>query len=166
MWLLVLSLSPSLSSSPNPPPQLQAEIKIHRLLKHPRITEYKHFFEDRKNCYILLELCSNASMNELIKARKRLTDPEVVYYMSQLVEGTRYMHSTNVIHRDLKLGNLFLSSTMSLKIGDLGLAAKLACKEERKRTVCGTPNYIAPEVIDGKGGHSFQVDVWSMGVIM
>ena len=51
--------------------KLQAEIKIHRVLKHRRIVEYKHFFEDRTNCYILLELCHNQSMNELIKRRKR-----------------------------------------------------------------------------------------------
>jgi len=76
------------------------------------------------------------------------------------------MHQLNVIHRDLKLGNLFLDRHLSVKIGDLGLATKLAHENERKRTICGTPNYIAPEIIDGKGGHSFQVDVWSIGVIM
>ncbi|GMH69666.1 hypothetical protein TrLO_g11246 [Triparma laevis f. longispina] len=146
--------------------KLQAEIKIHRCLKHRRIVEYKHFFEDRTNCYILLELCHNQSMNELIKRRKRLTEPEVLFYMAQLIDGTRYMHTNNVIHRDLKLGNLFIDRHMSIKIGDLGLATKLTHSSERKRTICGTPNYIAPEIIDGKGGHSFQVDIWSMGVIM
>ena len=130
------------------------------------MVEYKHFFEDRVNCYILLELCHNHSMNELIKKRKRLSEPEVLYYMDQLIEGTRYMHQLNVIHRDLKLGNLFLDRHLGVKIGDLGLATKLAHENERKRTICGTPNYIAPEIIDGKGGHSFQVDVWSIGVIM
>ena len=67
------------------------------------------------------------------------------------------MHQLNVIHRDLKLGNLFLDRHLSVKIGDLGLATKLTHENERKRTICGTPNYIAPEIIDGKGGHSFQV---------
>ena len=84
----------------------------------------------------------------------------------QLIDGTKYMHTNNVIHRDLKLGNLFLDRHLGVKIGDLGLATKLTHSNERKRTICGTPNYIAPEIIDGKGGHSFQVDIWSMGVIM
>lgn len=148
--------------------KLQAEIKIHRSLKHKHICEYKHFFEDKNNCYILLELCHNQSMNELLKRRKRLTEPEVKYYLSQLLQSVLFMHQQNVIHRDLKLGNLFLDKQLRIKVGDFGLASKLSASDEKRRTICGTPNYIAPEVIDGdkeKRGHSFEVDVWSMGVI-
>jgi polo-like kinase 1 len=66
----------------------------------------------------------------------------------------------------MKLGNLFLTDKMEEKIGDFGLATKLEFEGDRKRTVCGTPNYIAPEVLDGKQGHSYEVDVWSLGVII
>lgn len=66
----------------------------------------------------------------------------------------------------MKLGNLFLNKNMELKLGDFGLATKLEFEGEKKRTICGTPNYIAPEVLDGKVGHSFEVDVWSLGVII
>lgn len=75
------------------------------------------------------------------------------------------MHQHRVIHRDLKLGNLFLSEKMEIKLGDFGLATKLEYEGERKRTICGTPNYIAPEILEGKNGHSYEVDVWSFGVI-
>jgi polo-like kinase 1 len=149
--------------------QLQAEIKIHRTLKHDNICEYKHFFEDRDNCYILLELCHNQSMNEMIKRRKQLTEPEAIFFMGQMLEAVRYMHGNNVIHRDLKLGNLFLDKHLNMKVGDLGLATRLEDKDEKRKTICGTPNYIAPEIIQGdkaKRGHSFEVDVWSMGVIL
>jgi polo-like kinase 1 len=78
----------------------------------------------------------------------------------------KYLHSHRVIHRDLKLGNLFLNDKMEIKVGDFGLATKLEFDGERKRTICGTPNYIAPEVLEGKQGHSYEVDVWSLGVIM
>jgi len=148
--------------------KLQAEIKIHRSLKNKYICEYKHFFEDKTNCYILLELCHNQSMNELLKRRKRLTEPEVKYFISQLLESIKYLHSINVIHRDLKIGNLFLDKNLKLKVGDFGLASQLASVDEKRKTICGTPNYIAPEIIDGnkeKRGHSFEVDIWSMGVI-
>ena len=77
----------------------------------------------------------------------------------------RYLHKNQVIHRDLKLGNMFLNQNLEIKIGDFGLATKLEFPGERKRTICGTPNYIAPEVLEGKG-HSYEVDVWSLGVIM
>ena len=70
----------------------------------------------------------------------------------QLIQGTLYMRTNNVIHRDLKLGNLFLSRTLEVKIGDLGLASKLDTAEDRRTTICGTPNSIAPEIIDGKKG--------------
>ena len=76
------------------------------------------------------------------------------------------MHQNRIIHRDLKLGNLFLTDKMEVKVGDFGLAAKIEFDGERKRTVCGTPNYIAPEVLENKNGHSFEVDIWSFGVIL
>ena len=104
---------------------------------------------------------------ELLKRRGRLSEPEVQYYMIQLLDAVHYMHSNNIIHRDLKLGNIFLNSNMEVKVGDLGLAAQLSHSEERKRTVCGTPNYIAPEILEGHStGHSFEVDTWSLGVIL
>lgn len=139
------------------------------MLKHKHVCEFKHFFEDRENCYILLELCHNQSMNEMIKRRKRLTEPEAAYFMSQLLLAVQYMHENNVIHRDLKLGNLFIDKQLHIKVGDLGLATRVEDKDEKRKTICGTPNYIAPEIIQSdksKRGHSFEVDVWSMGVIL
>lgn len=83
-----------------------------------------------------------------------------------MVNGIHYLHSKRIIHRDLKLGNLFIDDKMEIKLGDFGLATKLDFDNEKKRTICGTPNYIAPEVLDGKSGHSYEVDMWSFGVII
>lgn len=72
----------------------------------------------------------------------------------------------------LKLGNLFLTDNMQIKVGDFGLATTVNYDGERKRTICGTPNYIAPEILDsqklpcGMGGHSYEVDYWAIGVIL
>ena len=145
--------------------KLMTEIKIHRSLHHPHIVGFEHFFEDSENVYILLELCTNQTMNELLRRRKRLTELEVQCYMNQVISALLYLHSHRVIHRDLKLGNFFLSDKMEIKIGDFGLATKLEFDGEKKRTICGTPNYIAPEVLDGKQGHSYEVDTWSLGVV-
>src|SRR5437868_4153975 len=100
-------------------------------------------------------------MSELMKRRKTLTEPETRFYFVQIISALQYLHDNCVIHRDLKLGNLFIDHDMKIKIGDFGLATKLAHPNERKRTVCGTPNYIAPEILEGKEGHSFEVDIWS-----
>ena len=84
----------------------------------------------------------------------------------QIIASLKYLHAHRIIHRDLKLGNLFLNADMEVKLGDFGLAAKLDFDGERKRTICGTPNYIAPEVLEGRSGHSYEVDIWSLGVII
>jgi polo-like kinase 1 len=146
--------------------KLISEIKIHKSLHHPNIVSFEHYFEDSENVYILLEMCHNQSMNELIKRRKRLTELETMCYLVQLIKALKYLHSHRVIHRDLKLGNLFLTDKMEVKVGDFGLATKLEFENEKKRTVCGTPNYIAPEILESKNGHSYEVDIWSLGVIM
>jgi len=146
--------------------KLISEIKIHKSLQHVHVVGFEHVFEDQENVYILLELCTNQTLSELLKRRKRLTELEVQCYMMQLIPALKYMHSHRIIHRDLKLGNLFLSDKMEIKIGDFGLATKLEFDGEKKKTICGTPNYIAPEVLDGKAGHSYEVDIWSLGVIL
>ena len=105
-------------------------------------------------------------MNELIKRRKKLTEIETQSYLIQMLNGIKYLHQNKVIHRDLKLGNLFLSEKLEIKLGDFGLAAKVEFDGEKKRTICGTPNYIAPEILEGKTGHSYEVDIWSLGVIL
>lgn len=104
-------------------------------------------------------------MMELHKRRKALTECETRYFMKQILDGVHYLHKNRIIHRDLKLGNLFLDDELQVKIGDFGLATRLEHDGERKKTLCGTPNYIAPEILT-KVGHSYEVDVWSIGCIM
>jgi len=144
--------------------KLISEIKIHKSVHHQNIVNFEHYFEDAENVYILIELCHNQTLNDLLKRRKRLSELEVQYYVLQMVNALKYLHNLKIIHRDLKLANLFLSEKMQLKLGDFGLATKLEFEGERKRSLCGTPNYIAPEILDGKSGHSFEVDIWSIGV--
>ncbi|WFD23221.1 polo kinase [Malassezia equina] len=147
--------------------KILAEIMIHKSLKHVHIVGFEDVFEDADNVYFVLELCHNGNMNDIVKRRGPYLEAEARYYMVQILAGIQHMHNNSIIHRDLKLGNLFLDKNMQVKIGDFGLAALLKYPEERKKTVCGTPNYIAPEILYDQGeGHSFEVDIWSVGVIL
>lgn len=155
----------SLLLKPHQKEKMSMEISIHRSLAHQHVVGFHGFFEDSDFVFVVLELCRRRSLLELHKRRKALTEPEARYYLRQIVLGCQYLHRNQVIHRDLKLGNLFLNEDLEVKIGDFGLATKVEYEGERKKTLCGTPNYIAPEVLSKKG-HSFEVDVWSIGCIM
>ncbi|VDD92011.1 unnamed protein product [Enterobius vermicularis] len=145
--------------------KMTQEIEIHRSLSHPHVVRLDGFFEDSDNVYVLLELCSRRSLMELHKRRKAVTEPEARYFTNQVVSACDYLHSRKIIHRDLKLGNLFLNDDMQVKVGDFGLATTVDYDGERKKTLCGTPNYIAPEMLDKKG-HSYEVDIWALGCIL
>ncbi|KAI5287605.1 Cell cycle serine/threonine-protein kinase cdc5/MSD2 [Ascosphaera acerosa] len=148
--------------------KFRTELQIHSKLQHPNIVGFHRAFAFESSIYVVLELCSNGSVMDMVKKRRSLTLPEVRRFMVQLAGAVKYMHRRCVAHRDLKMGNLFLDSQMNIKVGDFGLAACIISEkdEKRRRTLCGTPNYIAPEVLDkSKGGHNQKVDMWSIGVI-
>ena len=143
------------------------EITIQQSLNSPKVVKVKSYSEDENNVYIILELCKNKSLSDLLKTRSYLSEFEVRNYMFQLIQGVKYLHNQMIIHRDLKPNNIFLDEKLELKIGDFGLITKLTKEKERKKTICGTVSFMAPEVIDpGEKGYSFEVDIWSIGVIM
>ncbi|EEQ82939.1 hypothetical protein NCER_100270 [Vairimorpha ceranae BRL01] len=147
--------------------KLKSEIEIHKGLDHPNIVKmYKHF-RNEDYIFMILELCERGGLDALLKRNGKLKEKYVINFVKQIINGLLYLHNdVHVVHRDLKLGNLFLDSKMNVKIGDFGLSAKIK-EGERKVTMCGTPNYIAPEILFGKdGGHSYEVDIWSLGVII
>ncbi|KAF7689807.1 hypothetical protein HF521_013160 [Silurus meridionalis] len=138
----------SLLMKPHQKEKMSTEISIHKSLDNQHVVGFHGFFEDDDFVFV--------SLLELHKRRKAVTEPEARYFMRQTIQGVHYLHNNRVIHRDLKLGNLFLNDDMEVKIGDFGLATKIEFDGERKKTLCGTPNYIAPEVLCKKG-HSFEV---------
>ena len=97
-----------------------------------------------------MELCPNKTLGDLMKKRAWLTELECRYFTWQIIDAVRYMHENLVIHRDLKLNNVFLSADMQVKIGDFGLAVPLKAEQERRYSCLGTPGYMAPEVIKTK----------------
>lgn len=105
----------------------------------------------------------------MLKKRKFLTLPEIRRLVIQVCGAVKYLHCRHIVHRDLKTGNLFLDQNMNVKVGDFGLAALLVTEKEmevrRRTTMCGTPNYLAPEILEKGKGHDEKVDLWALGVI-
>jgi serine/threonine protein kinase len=147
--------------------KFRTELQIHAKMHHPNIVEFLRAFTIDDHTYVVLQMCPNGSLTEMVKNRSCLSLPEVRRYMIQICGGVKYMHKRSVIHRDLKMGNIFLDERMNIKIGDFGLAAVMADEHDRRTTLCGTPNYIAPEILSKSStrGHDNKVDTWAIGVI-
>ncbi|ERT02201.1 PLK protein kinase [Sporothrix schenckii ATCC 58251] len=151
--------------------KFQTELQIHSKMRQVNIVQFFRAFSFESSTYLVLELCPNGSLMDMVKRRKGVTEPEVRFYAVQIAGAIKYMHAKGIIHRDLKMGNIFLDKNMNAKIGDFGLAALLVTGRDmqtiRRTTLCGTPNYIAPEILEkGKKGHDHMVDIWSLGIIM
>lgn len=140
------------------------EVTIHAMLKHPAILELYTYFADDKYMYLVLELAENGSLKQLIDRRFRLKEDEAADIISQVVNGLLFLHTNKILHRDISLGNLLLTSDNCLKIADFGLATKLNSPEDKHMTMCGTPNYISPEVVSRDYG--LPTDVWGLGVVL
>lgn len=141
------------------------EFITHRRLKHLNVVRFYTGFEDAAHVYSIMELCPNGTLGDLLHHRGTLAEPEVRYYMSQLLDALQFLKEENVIHRDLKPDNIMISANMKLQVGDFGLACSLKERGEVRQSLCGTPNYMAPEVF-GDDGYSYEVDMWALGVIM
>ncbi|XP_029888104.1 inactive serine/threonine-protein kinase PLK5-like [Aquila chrysaetos chrysaetos] len=142
--------------------RVEREQELHGRLRHRHIVRLHGHFADSSHVYLLLEYCSRRSLADILRARGRLTEPEVRYYLRQIISGLRYLHGQGIIHRDLKLSNFLVTEKMQVKIGDLGLARREAPAGRRWGALCGTPGYLAPEVLDRKG-HGVPSDVWALG---
>jgi serine/threonine protein kinase len=111
---------------------MRNELSILCTLEHPGIVKYEGSMETEASYVILMEYCSYSSLQKLIDRRVRLTEPEVRYYVLQILDAVEYLHSRMVIHRDLKLENVFLQAGFKTKVGDFGISVRLQQYEERQ----------------------------------
>ncbi|KAK5916766.1 hypothetical protein CgunFtcFv8_011716 [Champsocephalus gunnari] len=139
------------------------EVEIQCRLKHPSILELYNYFEDSNYVYLVLEMCHNGEMSRYLKEQETaFAEDEARHFMHQILKGMLYLHTHGILHRDLTLSNLLLTSSMNIKIADFGLATQLKLPTEKHFTMCGTPNYISPEVAT-HSAHGLESDVWSLG---
>jgi len=146
--------------------QLKREIAIMKHLNHDHIVQMKEVLQTAKHIYIVLELVTGGELFDRIVAAKRFDENTGRKYFQQLINAIYYCHMQGIAHRDLKPENLLLDSQDRLKVSDFGLSNLQRSSAEVLQTVCGTPNYVAPEVIKEKGYNGFKADVWSCGIIL
>ncbi|KAL4296319.1 hypothetical protein GQ457_12G016920 [Hibiscus cannabinus] len=146
--------------------QIKREISIMKLVRHPYVVRLHEVIASRTKIYIILEYITGGELFDKIVHNGRLSESEARRYFQQLIDGVEYCHSKGVYHRDLKPENLLLDSLGNLKISDFGLSALPEQGVSLLRTTCGTPNYVAPEVLSHKGYDGAVADVWSCGVIL
>ncbi|XP_065335960.1 serine/threonine-protein kinase PLK4 [Cloeon dipterum] len=149
--------------------RVRQEVQIHSRLKHPSVLELYTFFEDDNYVYLVLELCLGGELQRHIRSLSHpLSEEKVSQIIRQVTQGLLYLHSHRILHRDLTLANLLLVDDMSemrVKIADFGLATQLKRLEDKHMTMCGTPNYISPEVAT-KSAHGLEADVWGLGCMI
>nr|AFK34091.1 unknown [Lotus japonicus] len=146
--------------------QIKREISIMKLVRHPYVVRLHEVLASRTKIYIILEFITGGELFDKIVHHGRLSEAESRRYFQQLIDGVDYCHSKGVYHRDLKPENLLLDSQGNIKISDFGLSALTEQGVSMLRTTCGTPNYVAPEVLSRKGYNGAPADVWSCGVIL
>ena len=142
------------------------EYKFNNSLNYKYICKCYNTFKDNDNAYFILEFQPNKTLNELISSRYSLYEIEIKHYCYELLLAIEYLHNRNIIHRDIKLSNILLSDKMEVKLCDFGLA--IGNNSITNKTICGTPNYIAPEILNYKNGtnYSFEIDIWAFGIIL
>ncbi len=146
--------------------RILAEIKVHNGLLHPSIVEMLAWFRDNRFAYVALELCEGGDLHAALRAQGPFSETYVSSLTGQIVSGLMYLHDTcGIVHRDLKLSNILLSGDgRRAKISDFGLAADIS-EGIMRRTLCGTPNYMAPEIAL-RQPYGSAVDLWSIGCLI
>lgn len=114
-----------------------------------------------------MEYAGHNSLHSYLKAKpnRKLREDECKYIFKQIVEGISYLHAKNIVHRDIKLENLLLDDNRTLKIIDFGFSVCIK-PEQKINNFCGTPTYMAPEIVSKKEYYGPPIDVWALGVLL
>jgi len=138
------------------------EKKVMTMMDNPFLVNLKKTYKDEFRVYFLLEVCLGGELFTILRKMRSFDEPTARFYSSCVVEAFDYMHSRDIIYRDLKPENLVLTDTGYLKVTDFGFAKVVPNKTF---TLCGTPDYLAPEIVTGQG-HGKGVDWWTLGILI
>ncbi|PVH88276.1 Pkinase-domain-containing protein [Cadophora sp. DSE1049] len=147
---------------------LQQEIAVLMGVSHPNLLCLKDTFDETNAVYLVLELAAEGELFNWIVMKQKLTEEETRKVFIQLFQATKYLHERGIVHRDIKPENILLTDKdLHVKVADFGLA-KIIGEESFTTTLCGTPSYVAPEILEDSRHRRYTraVDVWSLGVVL
>ncbi|CAH1779729.1 unnamed protein product [Owenia fusiformis] len=145
----------------------ESELSVLRRVKHMYIIQLIEVFESRDKVYMVMELATGGELFDRIIAKGSFTERDATRVLRMVLDGLRYLHSLGISHRDLKPENLLYyhpGSDSKIMITDFGLSSTRPAGDGMMRTTCGTPEYIAPEILARKP-YTCAVDLWAVGVI-
>ena len=134
-------------------------------INSPFIVNIKFAFQDESKLYIVSDFMQGGDMFYHLHSQKKFNESRARFYAIELILGLEFLHKNNMIYRDLKPENILMDSTGHLKISDFGLSKILDSPEDKAYTLCGTPQYLAPEILKNKG-YDKSVDWWSLGCFL
>ena len=140
---------------------ITSELEALEKIEHKNIVKYYGNFSTNNHLYIILEYCAGGSVSKLLKIIKK-NESIIRQYVYQILEGLEYLHTHNIIHRDIKCANILIGKNGVCKLADFGGAKLIKEETNMYNTMQGTPNWMAPEVIKGQGVTRF-CDIWSIG---
>ncbi|KAL8904693.1 MAG: hypothetical protein Q9207_003086 [Kuettlingeria erythrocarpa] len=147
---------------------LQQEIGVLKAISHPNVLCLQETYDEDDGVYLVLELAPEGELFNTIVKKQKLSEEESRNVFIQLFQGIKYLHERNIVHRDIKPENILLADKkLSVKLADFGLA-KIIGEESFTTTLCGTPSYVAPEILENSRHRKYTraVDVWSLGVVL
>eukprot|EP00759_Apiculatamorpha_spiralis_P008816 PhF_6_TR15672/c0_g1_i1/m.24367/K04409/PAK1; p21-activated kinase 1 len=145
-------------------PNLEREILTMHAANHENIVRLYSCHRTGMTVWIAMELMHGGKLTEMVDAKKgNFTDPQVAYIMKNILLGLQYLHEHQQMHRDIKSDNVLVDNLGNLKLGDFGFTA-MCGEEDKRKTVVGTPYWMAPEVIRGEV-YNYKADIWSVGIL-
>lgn len=161
----VKTISKSPELSPSAIKQIGREIRIHQSLNHPRIVEFHQFIETGSHIFMVLDFCSNSTLHDIINQHGRFNETDACALLYQLVNGLKYLHANLIHHGDIKTSNILLDQNMRPKIADFGFSLRFKHATDYRTSLCGTPAYMAPEILRKPPKFGLLSDVWSLGIV-
>lgn len=142
---------------------LKIEIAMQALSRHENIVTYIETFSHESKLYILMELMDAGSLTDILGKRVEWSEGDIAYVCQEMLKGLAYLHMNHKMHRDIKSDNVLVDRQGNIKLADFGFAVGITAEEEKRKSVVGTPYWMAPELIRSLD-YDYQVDVWSTGI--